>query len=143
MAKDVIARLKTDTSQWNTGLAQASQSINKFRSECLSANNVVGGMTRSVMSMASSFVGPAAAVGALTTAIKNNVETATFFEKSLSELSSLTGMSGAALDNLKNKAIELGGSTTQSASQVVDAFKLIGSQKPELLSNANALNDVT
>lgn len=143
MAKDVIARLKTDTSQWNTGLAQASQSINKFRSECLSANNVVGGMTRSVMSMASSFVGPAAAVGALTTAIKNNVETATVFEKSLSELSSLTGMSGAALDNLKNKAIELGGSTTQSASQVVDAFKLIGSQKPELLSNANALNDVT
>ena len=143
MAKDVIARLKTDTSQWNTGLAQASQSINKFRSECLSANNVVGGMTRSVMSMASSFVGPAAAVGALTTAIKNNVETATVFEKSLSELSSLTGMSGAALDNLKNKAIELGGSTTQSASQVVDAFKLIGSQKPELLSNANALNNVT
>ena len=143
MAKDVIARLKTDTSQWNTGLAQASQSINKFRSECLSANNVIGGMTRSVMSMASSFVGPAAAVGALTTAIKNNVETATVFEKSLSELSSLTGMSGAALDNLKNKAIELGGSTTQSASQVVDAFKLIGSQKPELLSNANALNNVT
>lgn len=143
MAKDVIARLKTDTTQWNTGLAQASQSINKFRSECLSANNVIGGMTRSVMSMASSFVGPAAAVGALTTAIKNNVETATVFEKSLSELSSLTGMSGAALDNLKNKAIELGGSTTQSASQVVDAFKLIGSQKPELLSNANALNDVT
>lgn len=143
MAKDVIARLKTDTSQWNTGLAQASQSINKFRSECLSANNVVGGMTNAFMRMASSYIGPAAAVGALTTALKNNVETATVFEKSLSELSSLTGMSGAALDNLKNKAIELGGSTTQSASQVVDAFKLIGSQKPELLSNANALNDVT
>lgn len=143
MAKDVIARLKTDTSQWNSGLSQATQSINKFKSDCLSANNVIGGMAKSVTSMAASFVGPAAAVGALTTAFKYNVETAKQFEKSVSELSSLTGMTGAALDDLKAKAIDLGGSTTQSASQVVDAFKLIGSQKPELLGNAKALNDVT
>lgn len=143
MAKDVIARLKTDTSQWNSGLSQATQSINKFKSDCLSANNVIGGMAKSVTSMAASFVGPAAAVGALSTAFRYNVETAKQFEKSVSELSSLTGMSGAALDDLKAKAIDLGGSTTQSASQVVDAFKLIGSQKPELLGNAEALNDVT
>lgn len=143
MAKDVIARLKTDTSQWNSGLSQATQSINKFKSDCLSANNVIGGMAKSVTSMAASFVGPAAAVGALTTAFKYNVDTAKQFEKSVSELSSLTGMTGAALDDLKAKAIDLGGSTTQSASQVVDAFKLIGSQKPELLGNAKALNDVT
>lgn len=143
MAKDVIARLRTDTSQWNSGLSQATQSINKFKSDCLSANNVIGGMTKSITSMAASFVGPAAAVGALTTAFKYNVDTAKQFEKSVSELSSLTGMTGAALDDLKAKAIDLGGSTTQSASQVVDAYKLIGSQKPELLGNAKALNDVT
>lgn len=143
MAKDVIARLKTDTSQWNSGLNQATQAINKFKSDCLSTNNVIGGMAKSVTSMAASFVGPAAAVGALSTAFRYNVETAKQFEKSVSELSSLTGMSGAALDDLKAKAIDLGGSTTQSASQVVDAFKLIGSQKPELLGNAQALNDVT
>lgn len=143
MAKDVIARLKTDTSQWNSGLNQATQAINKFKSDCLSANNVIGGMTKSITSMAASFVGPAAAVGALTTAFKYNVDTAKQFEKSVSELSSLTGMTGAALDDLKAKAIDLGGSTTQSASQVVDAYKLIGSQKPELLGNAKALNDVT
>lgn len=143
MAKDVIARLKTDTSEWNSGLSQATRSINKFKSDCLSANNVIGGMTKSITSMAASFVGPAAAVGALTTAFKYNVDTAKQFEKSVSELSSLTGMTGAALDDLKAKAIDLGGSTTQSASQVVDAYKLIGSQKPELLGNAKALNDVT
>lgn len=143
MAKDVIARLKTDTSQWNSGLSQATQSINKFKSDCLSANNVISGMTKSITSMAASFVGPAAAVGALTSAFKYNVDTAKQFEKSVSELSSLTGMTGAALDDLKVKAIDLGGSTTQSASQVVDAYKLIGSQKPELLGNAKALNDVT
>lgn len=143
MAKDVIARLKTDTSQWNSGLNQATQAINKFKSDCLSTNNVIGGMAKSVTSMAASFVGPAAAVGALTTAFKYNVDTAKQFEKSVSELSSITGMTGAALDDLKAKAIDLGGSTTQSASQVVDAYKLIGSQKPELLGNAKALNDVT
>lgn len=143
MAKDVIARLKTDTSHWNSGLNQATQAINKFKSDCLSTNNVIGGMAKSVTSMAASFVGPAAAVGALSTAFHYNVDTAKQFEKSVSELSSLTGMTGAALDDLKAKAIDLGGSTTQSASQVVDAFKLIGSQKPELLGNAKALNDVT
>lgn len=143
MAKDVIARLKTDTSQWNSGLNQATQAINKFKSDCLSTNNVIGGMAKSVTSMAASFVGPAAAVGALSTAFHYNVDTAKQFEKSVSELSSLTGMTGAALDDLKAKAIDLGGSTTQPASQVVDAFKLIGSQKPELLGNAKALNDVT
>lgn len=143
MAKDVIARLKTDTSQWNSGLNQATQAINKFKSDCLSTNNVIGGMAKSVTSMAASFVGPAAAVGALSTAFHYNVDTAKQFEKSVSELSSLTGMTGAALDDLKAKAIDLGGSTTQSASQVVDAYKLIGSQKPELLGNAKALNDVT
>lgn len=143
MAKDVIARLKTDNSQWNSGLNQATQAINKFKSDCLSTNNVIGGMAKSVTSMAASFVGPAAAVGALSTAFHYNVDTAKQFEKSVSELSSLTGMTGAALDDLKAKAIDLGGSTTQSASQVVDAYKLIGSQKPELLGNAKALNDVT
>ena len=84
-----------------------------------------------------------AAIGAVTSAIADNIQTARGFEKSMSQLSSLTGMVGKDLEKLKEYAIALGASTTLSASQVADAFKLIGSQQPQLLASGEALRDVT
>lgn len=65
------------------------------------------------------------------------------FEKSLSSLRSLTGLSAKDMEFFKQKAIELGSTSTQTASQVVEAFQLIGSQQPELLKNKEALAEVT
>lgn len=65
------------------------------------------------------------------------------FEKSLSGLKSLTGLGAEEMEYLKNAAIKLGSTSTQTASQVVEAYKLIGSQQPELLKNKEALNEVT
>jgi TP901 family phage tail tape measure protein len=65
------------------------------------------------------------------------------FNQSIANLSAITGATGQDLDFLKNKAIELGSSTTLSAGQVAEAFKLIASAKPELLDNAQALAQVT
>ena len=76
-------------------------------------------------------------------AIKEIIKVNANFEKSLSTLSSLTGAVGEDLEFYKQKAIEFGESTTQSASQVAEAFKLIGSQKPELLGTKEALASVT
>lgn len=64
-------------------------------------------------------------------------------EKSLSSLRSLTGASAEDIEFYKNEAIQLGESTTQSATQVIDAMKLVGSARPELLKNKEALVDVT
>lgn len=89
------------------------------------------------------YIGFAAAAGAVTSALKYNIETAAKFSTSLSQLSSLTGLRGDDLNYLKDAAIKLGSTTTQSASEVVDAFKLIGSQKPELLKSKEALVQVT
>jgi hypothetical protein len=61
------------------------------------------------------------------------------FEKSLSSLRSLTGVSAQELNYFRTEAIRMGMDSTQSASQMVDAFKLIGSQMPELLKNKTAL----
>ena len=47
------------------------------------------------------------------------------------------------MEFFKQKAIELGSTSTQTASQVVEAFQLIGSQQPELLKNKEALSEVT
>lgn len=105
----------------------------------LSMNDFKGQLTGAIKG----YVGFAAAAAAFSAALKYNVETAKKFEKSISGLKALTGLGGQDLDYLKDKAIELGSKTTQSASEVVEAFKTIGSQKPELLKTKEALVSVT
>lgn len=72
------------------------------------------------------------------------------FEKSVKGLSSLTGLTRNDLNYLSEQAKELSTSTLeggiiiqQSATEIVDAYKMIGSQRPELLKNKEALNQVT
>lgn len=92
------------------------------------------------------FTGVGAAIAGVGMAAKlagDNIRTAFNFERSISGLSALTGMVGKDLEKLKNNAIELGSTTTLTASQVADAFRLIGSQQPQLLSDADALKEVT
>lgn len=65
------------------------------------------------------------------------------FDQKIADLISITDPSKEALALFKEQAIELGKSVEGGASAVIEAYKLIGSAKPELLSNAEALNEVT
>lgn len=65
------------------------------------------------------------------------------FNQAVADLSAITGASGEDLEFYKRKANELGVEVEGGASAVVEAYKLIGSAKPELLSNAKALNELT
>ena len=76
-------------------------------------------------------------------AVGDNIEIAKNFEKAASGVKALTGAGEETMNKLKKSAIDLGGTTTQTASQVLDAFGMIGSQSPELLKNADALSKVT
>ena len=144
MAKsDVLVRMKADVQNYDANLAKAKRQLKDFEKANLSAGGVIKQLTGSVLSMAAGYASATAAVGALTGAIRDNIETARGFEKSMSGLSALTGMVGKDLDRLKEYAIELGSSTTLTASQVADAFRLIGSQQPQLLSSGKALKEVT
>lgn len=84
-----------------------------------------------------------AGVGLAYKLVSDNIETAKGFEKSMSGLSALTGMTGQELERLKEYAIELGSTSTLTASQVADAFRMIGSQQPQLLESGEALKEVT
>ena len=81
-----------------------------------------------------------AAVGSI---VKNSVAKMIEFEKAVSNLSAITGATGEDLDFLKRKSLELAGATTMSAKETIEGMKLIASAKPELLSNAAALSEVT
>ena len=65
------------------------------------------------------------------------------FDQSVADLQAITGASGKDLEFYRQQANELGVSVEGGASAVVEAYKLIGSAKPELLTNAEALNEVT
>ena len=84
----------------------------------------------------------AAALGAgnILTKIANDTRA---FSSSISELSAITGATGKNLDFLREQSLEIGRSTTLSASQAAEAFKLIASAKPDLLESGAALASVT
>jgi len=88
-------------------------------------------------------LGLAAAAGVAALAIKNIVNVAATFEKTVSELSAITGATGEDLKFLSDRAKEFGSTTTSNAIEVAEAFKLVGSAKPELLQTGDALAAVT
>jgi TP901 family phage tail tape measure protein len=65
------------------------------------------------------------------------------FSKAVSELSAITGATGEDLEFYKQQAKEIGATTSISAVQAVEAFKLIGSARPELLKVKEDLAAVT
>lgn len=65
------------------------------------------------------------------------------FETHLDSLQSLTGLSDDAMKDISKGAVEMSKEFKSSASDIVDAMKLIGSQAPELLSDKDALMEVT
>lgn len=72
------------------------------------------------------------------------------FEENLDNLSALTGLEGKNIEWLGNQAKEMSVKTTesgikikQSATDILDAFTQMGSQRPELLKNKEALAAVT
>lgn len=100
-------------------------------------------LATSGIAMATGIGTAAAAFDVLKGAIMDNIETASNFEASVSRITSLTGASSETIDSLKRSAMELGATTTQSASEVMEAFGMIGSKSPSLLGDADALAEVT
>lgn len=144
MAKgDVLVRMKADVSGYDANIAKARRQLENFKKDNLSLGGVLKQTQGTLLATAARFASVTAAVGALGSAFMDNIATARKFEVSMSQLSSLTGMVGADLAKLKDYAIELGSSTTLSASEVADAFKMIGSQQPQLLASGEALKAVT
>lgn len=83
-------------------------------------------------------------------AFRKTTEASMLMEERLSNLSALTGLTGRSLNWLGEKAKESSVSITetgvrikQSATDIVDAYTKIGSQRPELLKNKESLAAVT
>lgn len=67
----------------------------------------------------------------------------TNYDQALQSLSAITGVTGKQFDSFKKKSIEVAEDVHQSSVDVLKAFELVGSAKPELLSSADALGEVS
>jgi len=65
------------------------------------------------------------------------------FATGISELKALTGLSGEKLETLKTNAKNLAAEFGTSAKEIVEGMKLVGSARPELLGDAEALSEMT
>lgn len=125
---NIFTRLLLDKSNFDANLKKAQGSISNFAN---TSKGIVSGLTK-VGGYAAAFVGISTSIHAAVTA---NME----FEKSLSSLRALTGVTADELNYFRAEAIRMAMDSTQSATQMVEAYKLIGSQMPELLKNKSAL----
>lgn len=132
MPTDLITKLILRNSEFDRNLRQSKKELAAFKDTVSFASNSV-----------KAFVGGFAGMAGVSFAFMDMTQRTMEFEKSLSGLKSLTGLGAKEMEYLKNAAIKLGSTSTQTASQVVEAYKLIGSQQPELLKNKEALNEVT
>jgi len=99
---------------------------------------------------AASLVSIVAALGGLIFSVKNAISMFNEFEQAEADLSALTGLTGDKLKYLTDSSREMSTSMTEdgiriknSAKDIVDAMGVVGSQRPELLKNAKALEAVT
>ena len=102
-----------------------------------------GGIAGSLGAIATPAGAATAAVAAVGVVMVQAGKAAAEFETHLDSLQSLTGLSDEAMQDISKGAIEMSKEFKSSASDIVDAMKLIGSQAPELLSDKDALMEVT
>lgn len=147
--RNEINGLTPGTAKYNAKvkeLSQANAVLDQHRQKIRGIKGGFKNLTSGIGSAIKAF-GPLAAAGAIVggivSGVRNWVDVNLKLEKSLSSLKSLTGASAEDLRVYKEEAINIGSTTTLSATQAVDGFKLVGSARPELLKNRDALIAVT
>lgn len=112
-----------------------------------SVSGITGGISGLGAALKSTLLSPVGlavgAIGGLAAMFVGSAKASEEFEVSIRQLSALTGASGEDLEDLKQKVLDLSDATGKAAPEIADAFKLIGSQSPQLLKDSDALADVT
>lgn len=142
-----LADIKAETNQTTAAMKRLNS---EKQSMITKAVNGFGKAADTFNRYAGAIVAGAAAFAGVVFGFKSAVEAAQEYEDALAELSALTGLTGKELGYLSDEAkrlstttLESGVRITKSAKDIVDAYKIVGSQRPELLKNKEALNEVT
>lgn len=136
--------LLKDITETDAKLKKIDASVGQFQRNVGNYTKGISGLGRQIRSFGGELLGLAGIVGG-TALFTNAIKQIGEFDQSLADLRAILGLTADSQEfiKLQNKALELGKTTTASASEVVEAYKLIGSAKPELLENVDLLNKTT
>lgn len=141
---DLKVTLSLLTGKFDQGLATATKSIQKFQSnvnkagrQIVNSLNFTGINTAALLNP---YTAAAAAIGGtVTSVISNQVK----FEKSMDNFQAILGVSAREMEYFSQEAIRMGSTTTQTASQVAEAYTMIAARLPQLLQSKEGLVQVT
>lgn len=135
------ASVRSEISGIEASLGRFTNNVGNYKSALLGiGDSLTGGLATG---------GVAAGVTALIGLMKVGARVAIDYEKKLDDLSALTGVTGAGLAKLQDveqglRQIDLAGvEVVSTGSEILNALKLVGGARPELLQNADALGEVT
>lgn len=116
-----VAYLELDTSKFSKGFKSAYNDLKVFGDKSATAEQKVKGLSSAFKTTGSILTKnvtlPLVGVGAMA------VKVASDFESGMSEVQAISGATGKDLEDLKDKAIEMGAKTKFSATESADAFK--------------------
>ena len=114
------------------------------------AGKMGGALKTALNSLSGGFLGAIGSIAGVIGALKKAVGASDEFTAKMANLQALTGLRGDDLDWLGEKARSMGSAMTdagvriaKSSNEIADAFALMGSAKPELLGDKEALAGVT
>lgn len=127
-------------------LQQHQQDLRRTSASWLSMKNAAANFNKYFGMITAGFATIAGAIFSF----RKAADAANHFGERLSNLSALTGLTGQKLKWLADQAKQLSVGmiegqvrVKQSADEIVDAYTKVGSQRPELLKNKEAMNEVT
>lgn len=135
----LLVEFKAQTSQVDAAFRNTEKKTKDLAKAAENTNSTFAKLGSSLKGYLAGFATIAVAVQAFRGINNATIE----FSKSLADLSAITGATGKDLKFLEQASKEFGRTTLSNASQVAEAFKLVGSVKADLLGNLPALKAVT
>ena len=145
--------VKRGSAEWK----RYANNLKRVKAEQMKVNTEIRGSQPLISRLANGFnkyfmiIGSGiASLTGLIFSFRKAIDASNEFESSIANLSALTGLVGKELDYLKQRALDFSGSTTEagiritkSAQDIIDAYTQMGSKRPELLKDKEALASVT
>lgn len=131
-------KMRKEIDKLDSRLKKVDASVGQFQRNVGNYGSALSGIGNVLRS-----AGLIGGIAGIVSVVKNSIKIIAGFEKAISNLSSITGATGKDLSFYRKEAIKFGASTTKSSTEVVEAFKLVGSARPELLKSKEALASVT
>ena len=140
---NLIWKAKLDTSQIQRGVTKVKSKLGGLGDKLGGLGGKLGGLVKGFSGVAGA-IGVAIAVGTvMVKTIEKIVKVNKVLETSQASLKSILGATADEMVFYRETAISLSTANTQTAVEITNLMKVLGSQKPEILGNAEALQLLT